>query len=191
MSVGTLVLDNYDSFTWNLVALLRRLGDQPRVVRADRWKRSELTGAPRLLISPGPGRPENLEVPNAALREALGRMPVLGVCLGHQCLGHHFGMRIDRAPQPMHGRTSCVQHDGQGLFAGIPSPLRVMRYHSLVVHPSIDDPELDISAWFPEDDGRLIMGLRHRELPVAGVQFHPDSFLTEQGLAMMENFLRW
>jgi anthranilate synthase component 2 len=139
-----------------------------------------------VLISPGPGRPEDAGLSNAVIEHFAGRRPVLGVCLGHQCIGQVYGGEVVRAPEIMHGKTSLVHHDGTGVFAGLPSPFEATRYHSLIVDRASVPPELAISAW--TDDG-VVMGLRHRELPVEGVQFHPESILTAGGHDLLRNFL--
>jgi len=183
-----LVVDNYDSFTYNLVQLLAVAGAVVEVVRNDAASAAELLAREPdgIVISPGPGRPEEAGVclPLLALRP---KMPLFGVCLGHQALGAAFGAEIGRAPTPMHGKTSLVRHDGRGLFAGVPNPFEATRYHSLEVKPESLPPELEAVAW-SEDDG-LVMALRHRELPYWGVQFHPESVLTLAGPRLVENFL--
>ena len=183
-----LVVDNYDSFTYNLVQLLAVAGAVVEVVRNDAASAAELLAREPdgIVISPGPGRPEAAGVclPLLALRP---KMPLFGVCLGHQALGAAFGAEIGRAPTPMHGKTSLVRHDGRGLFAGVPNPFEATRYHSLEVKPESLPPELEAVAW-SEDDG-LVMALRHRELPYWGVQFHPESVLTLAGPRLVENFL--
>jgi anthranilate synthase/aminodeoxychorismate synthase-like glutamine amidotransferase len=189
--VGTrvVVIDNYDSFVYNLVQYLGELGAEPIVHRHDQVSLAELRAlAPdAVLVSPGPGRPEDAGVSNEAIR-AFGEdgVPVLGVCLGHQCIGQLYGGEVVRAPQVMHGKTSEIHHDAAGVFAGLPDPLTATRYHSLVVARDTVPSELVVSA---ETDDGLVMGLRHRELPVEGVQFHPESILTESGHALMKNFL--
>jgi para-aminobenzoate synthetase component 2 len=190
-----LVLDNYDSFTFNLVQYLGELAAthplaaDVRVERNDALSLAEIRRlAPRaLLISPGPGDPDQAGVCLEVLRELGPHLPILGVCLGHQCLGQVFGGQVVRAGELMHGKTSPVRHSGQGVFAGLPDPLIATRYHSLIVdRPSLPD-SLEITAWL--DDG-TIMGLRHREWPhLQGVQFHPESVLTESGHALLANFL--
>jgi len=183
-----LVVDNYDSFTYNLVQLLAVSGAEVEVVRNDAQDASGLLGrgAEGILISPGPGRPEDagacLEL--LALRPEL---PIFGVCLGHQAIAASFGGRIRRAPAPRHGKTSPVRHGGEGLFAGVPDPFEATRYHSLDVDPESLPTELEAVAW-SADDG-VLMGLRHRELPWWGVQFHPESVLTAAGPKLIENFL--
>ncbi len=189
MSRRVLVVDNYDSFVYNLVQYLGELGAEPVVVRNDDSNAEDLlaAGFDALVVSPGPGRPEQAGVSCEAIRcfgEA-GR-PVLGVCLGHQCIGELYGGEVVRAPELMHGKTSLVHHDGRGVFAGLPDPLRATRYHSLVVEASSVPARLEVSA--RSADG-LVMGLRHRELPVEGVQFHPESILTAAGHELLGNFL--
>jgi anthranilate synthase component 2 len=183
-----LVLDNYDSFVYNLVQELGELGAAPVVFRNDAIDvdgiRAQNPDA--VLISPGPGRPEDGGVSLAAIRELAGEIPLLGVCLGHQCIGEVFGGAVVAAPHLMHGKTSEIHHDGQGIFAGLPNPFVATRYHSLVVDPASVPPELIVTA--TSTDG-VIMGLRHRELPIEGVQFHPESVLTVSGPALLGNFL--
>ncbi len=185
-----LVLDNYDSFTWNIVHYLRELGAEIRVERNDSLTAAEAlaTGAAGFLISPGPGRPEaagaSLDLV-AACAEA--RRPLLGICLGHQALAQHFGARIVRSEAVMHGKTCAVRHDGTGLFEGLPSPLTVARYHSLTVAPESLPPCLLANA--VAQDGTL-QGLRHRGLPIHGVQFHPESVASQGGHRLLGNFIR-
>jgi anthranilate synthase/aminodeoxychorismate synthase-like glutamine amidotransferase len=188
-----LVLDNYDSFTWNLVQYAGELGADPVVVRNDAHSVDELLARqPRaILISPGPCTPLEAGVSVPLIRRAAGRVPILGVCLGHQAIGEAFGGRVVRAGRLMHGKTTPVAHDGAGLFAGLPSPLTVMRYHSLVVAPEGLPPELEVTAWSADRPrGEEIMGLRHARYPIWGVQFHPESVGTEGGRAIVANFLR-
>ena len=183
------VIDNYDSFVYNLVQYLGELGAAPVVHRHDAHDLDALVALEpdALLISPGPGRPEDAGVSNDAIR-AFGERgtPVLGVCLGHQCIGQVFGGRVERAPRVMHGKTSEITHDGRGVFAGIASPFTATRYHSLVVARDSVPDVLEVTA---ESEDGLVMGLRHRELPIEGVQFHPESILSEHGHAMLRNFL--
>ena len=184
-----LVIDNYDSFVYNLVQYLGELGAEPLVHRHDELGLDDLVAlAPdAVLVSPGPGRPEDAGVSGEAIRRfGAAGIPVLGVCLGHQAIGAVFGGDVVRAPAVMHGKTSVVHHDGRGVFAGIPEPFTATRYHSLVVDRASVPDVLEVSAW--TDDG-LVMGLRHRELPVEGVQFHPESILTESGHDLLANFL--
>jgi len=183
-----LVIDNYDSFTYNLVQMISAAGAEVVVVRNDVESVDSLLGrgAAGIVLSPGPGRPEDAGVCVELLRRRPG-VPLLGVCLGHQALGAAFGARIERAPTLMHGKTSLVTHDGSGPFVGLPSPFEATRYHSLVVAEETLPAELVPNAW--SADERVLMGMRHRELPWWGVQFHPESILTETGPALMKNFL--
>lgn len=184
-----LLIDNYDSFTWNLAHRLGELGADVRVVRNDAITVSEIeTLAPdRLVISPGPGRPESAGVTIDAVTRFHGKMPVLGVCLGHQALGVAFGGRVVRASAPMHGKVSRVVHENTGIFAGIESPFDAGRYHSLVIAPDAVPEGFTVTAR-TETDG-TIMGIAHREAPTYGVQFHPESVLTEVGYGLLRNFL--
>jgi anthranilate synthase component II len=181
------VIDNYDSFTYNLVQYLGELGADLRVFRNDQITIAELEALSpeQLVISPGPGDPGNGGISNDALRHFGSRIPVLGVCLGHQCIGHVYGARASRAPRLMHGKTSAVYHNGRGLFSGVPNPFQATRYHSLIVEESLPDC-LQVTAFTREGE---IMALQHKEHPVAGVQFHPESILTEHGKRILRNFL--
>jgi anthranilate synthase component II len=185
-----LVVDNYDSFVYNLVQYLGELGAEPLVHRHDELSLAEIEALEpdAVLISPGPGRPEDAGLSNEVIRRFAGRRPVLGVCLGHQCLGQVYGAEVVRAAEIMHGKTSLIHHTGVGVFAGLPSPFEATRYHSLVVARGSVPAELEITAW--TDDG-TVMGLRHRhhEIPVEGVQFHPESILTAPGHDLLRNFL--
>jgi anthranilate synthase/aminodeoxychorismate synthase-like glutamine amidotransferase len=184
-----LVIDNYDSFVYNLVQYLGELGAQPIVHRHDARTLEELEAESpdAVLVSPGPGRPEQAGLSNDAIRRfAQQGVPVLGVCLGHQCIGAVYGARIERAPKVMHGKTSEIRHEGVGVFAGLPNPLTATRYHSLVVDAASIPAALEVTA--VSDDG-LVMGLRHTSLPVEGVQFHPESILTDAGHDLLRNFL--
>jgi anthranilate synthase/aminodeoxychorismate synthase-like glutamine amidotransferase len=184
-----LVIDNYDSFVYNLVQYLGELGAEPLVYRNDALSVSAAMDlAPdAILVSPGPGRPEDAGISCGLIEAAaVGGLPVLGVCLGHQAIGHVFGARIVRAPELMHGKTSPIHHTGVGVFAGLPNPLEATRYHSLVVDREGLPGELEITAEAP--DG-TIMGLRHREHPIEGVQFHPESILTVSGHDLLRTFL--
>jgi anthranilate synthase/aminodeoxychorismate synthase-like glutamine amidotransferase len=185
MGARVLVVDNYDSFVYNLVQELGELGAEPVVYRNDAIS-VEGIRADAVLVSPGPGRPEDGGVSLAAIAELAGEIPLLGVCLGHQCLGQVFGARVVAAPHLMHGKTSEIHHDGEGLFAGLPNPFVATRYHSLVVDPASVPDTLVVTA--TSSDG-VVMGLRHRELAVEGVQFHPESVLTASGPALLANFL--
>ncbi len=184
-----LVIDNYDSFTYNLVQYLGELGAEVRVMRNDTVTLEDVAGEkPRqIVISPGPGRPEQAGVTMSVIR-ALGQStPILGVCLGHQAIGAVFGGDIVRASAPVHGKTSTIEHDGRGIFAGISNPFVASRYHSLVVADRTFPKALEVSARTC-DDG-IVMGLRHRQWPIHGVQFHPESILTGEGRTMLRNFL--
>jgi len=186
--VAVLLVDNYDSFTYNLYQYLGELGAQTRVVRNDEIGVDEaLASKPdRIVISPGPGTPDQAGLSLDLIRHSAGRIALLGVCLGHQALGQAFGGKVVRAPQLMHGKTSEIRHDGRSLFAGLPQPFTATRYHSLIVARETVPECLEVSAW--TDDG-LVMGLRHREYPLEGVQFHPESILTLAGRGLLRNFL--
>jgi anthranilate synthase/aminodeoxychorismate synthase-like glutamine amidotransferase len=184
-----LVVDNYDSFVYNLVQYLGELGASPVVHRHDEVTLDEMIALrpDGLLISPGPGRPEDAGQSNAAIEYFGGQgVPVLGVCLGHQCIGQLYGGEVVRAPRVMHGKTSEIRHSGVGVFADLPNPFTATRYHSLVVARDSVPPILEITA---ESEDGLVMGLRHREFPVEGVQFHPESILTTGGHQLLRNFL--
>jgi anthranilate synthase component II len=188
-----LMIDNYDSFTYNLVQYLGELGEEVRVARNDQITPAEIADLQpaRIVISPGPCTPNEAGVSLAAIERFAGQIPILGVCLGHQSIGQAFGGRIVRAGCVMHGKTSTVHHRGQGVFADLPNPFIVVRYHSLVIDKTTIPECLDITAWTETPAGELdeIMGVRHRTLPVEGVQFHPESILTEHGHALLRNFL--
>jgi anthranilate synthase component II len=188
VAARVLVIDNYDSFVYNLVQYLGELGAEPLVHRSDELTLDQIVDLvpDAVLISPGPGRPEDAGLSNAVVEHFAGRRPVLGVCLGHQCIGQVYGGEVVRAPEIMHGKTSLVHHDGTGVFAGLPSPFEATRYHSLIVDRASVPAELAITAWTDDD---VVMGLRHRELPVEGVQFHPESILTAGGHDLLRNFL--
>jgi len=182
------VIDNYDSFTYNLVQYLGELGAEPIVHRHDAVTVDEVAALEpdAILISPGPGSPKDAGISNAVIEQLGPTIPTFGVCLGHQCIGEVFGGRIVRAEQVMHGKTSPVRHDGAGVMAGLPNPFEATRYHSLVVERESLPDVLEVTAETP--DG-VIMGLRHRELPIEGVQFHPESILTSVGKELLTNFL--
>ena len=188
-----LMIDNYDSFTYNLVQYFGELGQEVKVVRNDAMSVDEIRAlAPsRIVISPGPCTPDQAGVSLEVLGSLSGSLPILGVCLGHQSLGQAFGGKVVRARTIMHCKTSPIHHQGAGVFAGLPSPFLATRYHSLVVEKESLPDCLEITAWTEHADGSFdeIMGLRHRTLPVQGVQFHPESILTEHGHAMLRNFL--
>jgi anthranilate synthase/aminodeoxychorismate synthase-like glutamine amidotransferase len=183
-----LLLDNYDSFTYNLAQYLGQLGQTLEVRRNDQitLDEIEMLAPERIVISPGPGIPQNAGITVALIRRFAGKIPILGVCLGHQAIGHAFGGRVIRAPLLLHGKTSEICHDGKTIFRGLPQPFTATRYHSLIVERKSLPKELEISA--NTSDG-LVMGLRHRKLLVEGVQFHPESVLTDAGMPLLKNFL--
>ena len=189
-----LMIDNYDSFTYNLVQYFGELGQEVKVVRNDALSVAEIAAldAARIVISPGPCTPDQAGVSLEVLEKLSGAVPILGVCLGHQSLGQAFGGKVVRAKTIMHGKTSPIHHRGAGVFAGLPTPFLATRYHSLVVERESLPDCLEITAWTEHADGSFdeIMGLRHKSLPVEGVQFHPESILTEHGHAMLRNFLK-
>jgi anthranilate synthase component 2 len=188
-----LVLDNYDSFTWNLVQLLGELGADPLVVRNDGASVREIADMEpsRIVVSPGPCTPREAGVSIELIRTLGPRVPLLGVCLGHQAIGEAFGGRTVRAGRVMHGKTARIRHGGEGLFQGLPDPLTVTRYHSLVTDPTALPRALEVVAWSePEDFGREVQAIRHTAFPVWGVQFHPESLFSEGGLGLLGNFLR-
>ena len=184
-----LVIDNYDSFTYNLVQYLGELGADVQVVRNDAASIETIAASKpeRIVISPGPGRPEQAGVTMEVIRRLGPQLPILGVCLGHQAIGAVFGGSVVRAAAPMHGKTSTIEHDGRGVFTGIEGPFTASRYHSLIVAEDGLPPDIEISARTRED--RSIMGIRHRRLPIHGVQFHPESILTGEGHHLLRNFL--
>jgi len=183
-----LLIDNYDSFTYNLFQFLSELGAEVQVVRNDRIAVEDVEAMqPRgIVISPGPCTPREAGVSVELVRRLAGRVPILGVCLGHQCIGEAFGGRVVGAGEIVHGKTSLVHHTGQGVLRGLPDPFPAVRYHSLVVERDSLPEELEVTAW---TDGGLVMGLRHRRLPVEGVQFHPESIATPVGKDILRNFL--
>ena len=189
-----LMIDNYDSFTFNLVQYLGELGEDVRVERNDALGVAEIEalGPERIVISPGPCTPNEAGVSLALIARLAGRVPILGVCLGHQAIGQAFGGRVVRAKRIMHGKTSLVHHTGQGVFAGLPNPFQATRYHSLVVERESLPDCLEVTAWTEDESGGFdeIMGLKHRTLPVEGVQFHPESILTQHGHDLLRNFLQ-
>jgi anthranilate synthase/aminodeoxychorismate synthase-like glutamine amidotransferase len=187
------VLDNYDSFTYNLVQYIGELGERVEVRRNDQVTVKEVAslGPERIVISPGPCTPREAGISIELVRHFAGRVPLLGVCLGHQAIGEAFGGKVVRAPHLMHGKTSAVVHDNKTVFRGLPIPMTATRYHSLIVDEKDLPAELEVSAWTTEKDGsRTIMGLRHRQFPIEGVQFHPESVLTEAGRTLVHNFLK-
>jgi anthranilate synthase/aminodeoxychorismate synthase-like glutamine amidotransferase len=184
-----LMIDNYDSFTWNLVQYLRELGAEVRVFRNDALGTGDIAGMrpDSIVISPGPCTPSEAGVSLATIREFSGKVPILGVCLGHQAIGQAFGGEVGHARKVVHGKTSTISHSGVGVFRGLPSPFVATRYHSLAIRRTTLPACLEVTA--ESEDGE-IMGVRHREFAVEGVQFHPESFLTEHGHALLKNFLQ-
>jgi len=186
------ILDNYDSFTYNLAQYLGELGETVEVRRNDQVTLADIERSrpARVVISPGPCTPHEAGISISLIRHFAGKLPILGVCLGHQAIGAAFGGQVVRAPKPVHGKTSSVEHDDRGVFRGLPQPLTATRYHSLIVEENSCPPELEISARVRERGGKtLVMGLRHKRLPIEGVQFHPESVLTESGRELLRNFL--
>jgi anthranilate synthase/aminodeoxychorismate synthase-like glutamine amidotransferase len=181
------MIDNYDSFTYNLVQYFGELGAEIRVFRNDEVTLDEIKAlAPtHIVISPGPGSPDDGGISNEVLREFGPTTPILGVCLGHQCIGQVYGGKVSRAPRLMHGKTSSVYHNGKGLFDGVPSPFKATRYHSLIVEEPLPDI-LQVTAFTRDGE---VMGVRHKQYPIVGVQFHPESILTEHGKRILQNFL--
>jgi len=184
-----LLIDNYDSFTWNLYQNLSQLGEEVKVVRNDKVTIHEIEAmAPeRLVISPGPSSPENAGISNEVIKHFGSRIPLLGVCLGHQCIGYSYGGIVSQAGKIMHGKSSLIHHENTGVFEGLPNPLSVIRYHSLAVQQEGLPDCFDVTA--RTDDGE-IMGIRHKEHPVEGIQFHPESFMTQNGMDILKNFLK-
>lgn len=183
-----LMIDNYDSFTYNLVQYFAELGQDVLVKRNDEATVAEIEALQPdyLVISPGPCTPKEAGISNAVIRHFAGKVPLLGVCLGHQCMADVFGGRVKRAKQVMHGKTSLIQHNNKGVFKDLPMPLQVTRYHSLVVEMPQD---FELTAWFNDAEEQVVMGMRHRQLPLEGVQFHPESFMSEAGYRLLANFL--
>ena len=183
-----LMIDNYDSFTYNIVQYFGELGEDVRTVRNDEITLEEIAAMKpdRICISPGPKAPKDAGISLDILREFKGKLPILGVCLGHQAIGEAFGGKVIRAKQVMHGKTSSIAHIGEGVFTGLPSPFTVIRYHSLAIERSSLPSCLEVTAW--TDDGE-IMGVRHKDYDIEGVQFHPESILSEHGHALFKNFL--
>ena len=188
-----LMIDNYDSFTYNLVQYLGVLGEDVRVFRNDTLSIADIVAMrpDRIVISPGPGTPNDAGVSLAVLEQLSDKLPILGVCLGHQSLGQAFGGKVIRAKTIMHGKTSMIHHRGGGVFRALPNPFEATRYHSLVVEQSSLPACLEVTAWTENADGTMdeIMGLRHRQFAVEGVQFHPESILTHSGMALLRNFV--
>jgi anthranilate synthase component 2 len=184
-----LLIDNYDSFTYNLFQYLSELGEAVVVVRNDKTSLEEVEGMKpqRIVISPGPSTPLQAGISNEVIRHFGSRLPILGVCLGHQCIGYSYGASVGQAKQIMHGKSSLIHHSSRGVLADLPNPFSAIRYHSLVVYRDGLPDCLEVTAW--ADDG-TIMGLRHRQYPVEGVQFHPESFMTQGGKDILRNFLK-
>lgn len=183
-----LVIDNYDSFTYNLVQYLGELGADIQVFRNDKISLEKIAelGPERVILSPGPGRPEDAGICIPLIKRFAETIPILGVCLGHQAIGHALGGAVVSAPSLLHGKTSMIEHDGRSIFHNLANPFRATRYHSLIVDRKGLPADLEISAW---TEGDVIMGLRHKKFPLEGVQFHPESFLTDQGKKLLKNFL--
>lgn len=188
------MIDNYDSFTFNLVHYFQALGKEVCVYRNDEISIKEIISlAPSyLVISPGPCDPDSAGISLDVVKHFAGKIPLLGVCLGHQCIAQYFGATVEKAKQVMHGKTSAIEHTEKGLFANLPKPLTVTRYHSLVVNSATLPDELEISAWSLDNEGQFdeIMALQHKHLPISSVQFHPESILTEQGAQLLQNFIK-
>ena len=189
-----LIIDNYDSFTFNLAHYFAELGQAVKVVRNDQITLAQITQLQPdyIVISPGPCTPNESGISLAAIEHFQGKIPILGVCLGHQSIGQFYGGNVVRARQPIHGKTSLIQHTSQGVFAGLNQPLRVMRYHSLIIEAATLPDCLEATAWTINDNGYVdeIMAVRHKTLPIEGVQFHPESILTQQGHKLLQNFLQ-
>ena len=183
-----LIVDNYDSFTYNLVQRLGELGAVLEVYRNDKTTPDEIAARrpSHIIVSPGPCTPNEAGISNEVVRRFAGKVPILGVCLGHQCIGQAFGGRVERARRLMHGKTSLIHHDGRTIYAGLPNPFEATRYHSLCVPPDSVPPDFEVTAHADEDE---VMGIRHRSLPIEGVQFHPESFLTIKGPDLLRSFL--
>ncbi len=184
-----LLLDNYDSFTYNIYQYMSELGAEVKVIRNDKISLSEIKdlNPEKIVVSPGPCTPQKAGISNDVIKTFGENIPVLGVCLGHQCIGESFGGIVMGAGEIMHGKTSLIHHDGKGVFLGIPSPFMAIRYHSLVIQNETLPDELEVSAW---TDNGIIMGVRHKSFPVEGIQFHPESIMTEYGKELLSNFLK-
>ena len=184
-----LLLDNYDSFTYNIYQYMSELGAEVKVIRNDKISLSEIKdlNPEKIVVSPGPCTPQKAGISNDVIKTFGENIPVLGVCLGHQCIGESFGGIVMGAGEIMHGKTSLIHHDGKGVFLGIPSPFMAIRYHSLVIQNETLPDELEVSAWA---DNGIIMGVRHKSLPVEGIQFHPESIMTEDGKKILGNFIQ-
>ncbi len=189
-----LMIDNYDSFTYNVVQYLAELGQDVKVYRNDEISIAtiEQLKPQHIVISPGPCTPNEAGISLDVIKHFAGQIPILGICLGHQSIGQNFGGSIVRAPTVMHGKTSMIKHNGMGVFAGLPNPFRATRYHSLVIDPENIPDSLEVTAWTEHDDGAFeaMMGIRHRDYDIEGVQFHPESILTEHGHQLLEHFIK-
>lgn len=188
-----LIIDNYDSFTYNIVTYCHQLGCPSIIYKNDQITLDEFSKLPvkSVILSPGPGTPDDSGITLDIIREYAGKLPILGICLGHECIGQVYGAKIIHAKTVMHGKVSMVHHDGEGVFLGVPNPIKVARYHSLIIDPLTLPDEFIVSAWCENSDGtQEIMGIRHKSLPLESVQFHPESILTEYGHLMFANFLR-
>ncbi len=186
------LIDNYDSFTYNIVTYCHQLGYEPKVYKNDQLSLAEFDSlnAKAVILSPGPGTPNDSGITLEIIKNYADKLPILGICLGHECIGQVFGANIIHAQRIMHGKTSMVQHDGEGVFMGVPNPIKVARYHSLIVDPKTLSDDFIVSAWCENSDGsQEIMGIRHKKFDLEGVQFHPESILTEYGHLMFSNFL--
>lgn len=188
-----LIIDNYDSFTYNIVTYCHQLGCPSIIYKNDQITLDEFSKLPvkSVILSPGPGTPDDSGITLDIIREYAGKLPILGICLGHECIGQVYGAKIIHAKTVMHGKVSMVHHDGEGVFLGVPNPIKVARYHSLIIDPLTLPDEFIVSAWCENSDGtQEIMGIRHKSLPLESVQFHPESILTEYGHLMFANFLK-
>lgn len=185
------MIDNYDSFTFNLVHYFKDLGQEVKVCRNDQITIEEIKKlAPQyIVISPGPCDPNSAGISLAVIENFAGKIPLLGVCLGHQCIAQHYGAKIEKAAKVMHGKTSCISHNNSGIFKALNNPLTVTRYHSLIVNKHTLSEELEVTAWTSSNNDDEIMALSHKKLPIESVQFHPESVLTEQGHQLLENFI--
>lgn len=188
------MIDNYDSFTFNLVHYFQALGQEVQVYRNDEisLKEIEQLSPQYIVISPGPCDPDSAGISLAVIKKFAGKVPLLGVCLGHQCIAQHYGALVEKAKKVMHGKTCAIKHNGRGIFENLPNPLRVTRYHSLIVNKLSVPEELTVTAWSVDEDNQYdeIMALQHKALPLCSVQFHPESVLTEQGQALLANFIK-
>ena len=186
------LIDNYDSFTYNIVSYFHQLGHPLTIYKNDQITLDEFAELPvkSVILSPGPGTPDDSGITLDIIREYAGKLPILGICLGHECIGQVYGAKIIHAQKVMHGKVSMVYHDGEGIFTGVPNPIKVARYHSLIIDPLTLSDEFIVSAWCENSDGtQEIMGIRHKTLAIESVQFHPESILTEYGHLMFANFL--